>query len=196
MTMMAVLGLQGTGKSTLSILFARIIQSHAFRTFGQYVPIYTNMNAEGDINIISDLGEIPYDKKPKILIIDEAMFTVDSRNSSSHENREWTRAVAFFRKNQHLLTIFATHEISMVDVRIKGQLSYIIMCRKNKKYFEYLMIDTVAYLTKYFVVPKTPQLFDYCDFDTTDFPNPISTDLLTELMPNIAAKSKRRPKTK
>jgi hypothetical protein len=144
--------------------------------------IYTNMAIENTQQAITvtDLGQIPFDRSPKILIVDEAMFTMDSRSHSSKQNKIWTRAQAFFRKANFLLVLFITHSPDLIDNRLRQQLDYVIMCRKNKLRFEYLLFDLLTHNTKPFFLPKTKRVFDYANFDTYDFPFPISVDSLSE----------------
>jgi hypothetical protein len=164
-----VFGPQGSGKSFICVLFSRLL----IRTYPE-LSLYTNMNVTGqNINVISDLNQLPYDRSPKILIVDEAMFSIDSRQSSSHVNVLWTRALAYFRKVNVCAAFFATHRPSMLEVRIREQMSYSIMCRKNPTHFDYLMIDMTAQTSKPFQVPKHDYVFEFANYDTYDFPYPI-----------------------
>lgn len=172
-----IVGMQGAGKTTLGIFISRRIM--------EYVPdctLYTNMNIKNDnrIKTISDIGEIPLDRSPKILLIDEAMFTLDSRSHSSKNNKVWSRLQALFRKANFLKVIFMTHKLSLIDNRMRDQLDYIYMARKNKTRFEYLGIDLVTQKKKPFYLPKNQNLFTYTNFDTYDFPNPISVDSIQD----------------
>lgn len=172
-----VFGQQGGGKTFLSMLLARMFQK-------QYpqIQIYTNINTDGEnINVISDFDEIPLDPtQPKILIIDEAMFTIDSRSSSSKQNVTLTKFFAFLRKLNFVMTIFATHRYGMLDVRIRDQLDYVIMSRRNTNNFDYLCLDVTTGQQTFFQVPKTKQLFQFTNFNTLDFPNIISTEKLQQ----------------
>jgi len=184
MAKMAILGPQGSGKTTLGIFLARKIQT----TF-KNVTIYTNMNVTNTENVvtINDLSKVPFDRSPKILIIDEAMFTLDSRSHSSQQNKVWTRAQALFRKSNFLLVLYITHTVDLIDNRMRRQLDYVIMCRKSKVRFEYLLFDMLTQNTKPFFLPKTEKIFKMANFNTHDFPLPISVDGLSdELLFKIA----------
>jgi hypothetical protein len=177
MAKVAILGQQGTGKSLLGVFLSRKIQ---YSYSG--VTIYTNMNidpAPGMIQV-TDLSQIPFDRSPKILIIDEAMFTIDSRSHSSKQNKIWTRAQAFFRKANFLLVLYITHSADLIDNRMRKQLNYVIMCRKDKEQFQYLVFDMLTKNTKPFSLPKNQKIFNFANFDTHDFPPPISVDGLSE----------------
>lgn len=178
--LIGVFGPQGSGKSLISMVLSRMV------TRNHDIKIYTNINAAGNnIEIISDLGEIPFDRSPKILILDEAMFSVDSRRAGSESNVVWSKMVAFFRKLNFLMVFYNTHTPQMVDNRIRDQLAYIIMCRKSKVQFEYLLLDMISQQTKPFYIPRSQQLYDFANFDTYDFPNPVDIDLLVEKYDNL-----------
>lgn len=169
---LGLFGQQGSGKTILGMLLCRQLQD-----LYPDIIIYTNVNCTGNgINVISDFSEMPLSREiPKILFIDEAMFTLDSRNSSSKQNVTFTKLHAFLRKANVVLTIFATHRYGLLDVRVREQLDMVITARKNLDMFEYLAIDITTGEENYFVLPKTQSLYDYANYDTYDFPNPIST---------------------
>lgn len=171
MPKIGVFGAQGSGKTFLAMFWSRLIQS-----VYPNVHIYTNIQAENNdtFHTISDLSEFPFNRDfPKILILDEAMFSIDSRNSSSNVNQLWTKALAYFRKSWLVATFYCTHRPSMLDNRFREQLDAVIMCRKNIDHFDYLYIDMVTQLQRPFHVPKRKELFDIASYDTFDFPLPI-----------------------
>lgn len=172
---LGIFGPQGSGKSLFAMIFSRHLAE-----LDPELNIYTNMNVTGkNIFIIDDLGKVPLnDKKNKVLIVDEAYFTLDSRNSNSKQNRIWSKAFALFRKSDFVLTIFITHRPRMIDVNIREQLDYILMCRKNPTHFDYLLMDTISELTAPITIPKIQDIYNYADYDTKDFPLPISVDSL------------------
>ncbi|MEK5149202.1 ATP-binding protein [Psychrobacillus sp. FSL K6-4615] len=174
---LGVFGPQGSGKTLFVMVLIRSLQ----KKYGG-VKIYTNINATGqDIEVINDLGEIPFqDGKPKIFVIDEAYFTLDSRGSSSKQNRIWSRAFALFRKSDIVLTVFVTHRPRMLDVNIREQLDMVLMCRKEKDMFSYLLLDTLSMMTTPIQMPKHPYIYNFADYDTKDFPLAIWTEKLQE----------------
>lgn len=175
MPTLGVFGPQGSGKSFFTMVLARSLQLR-----DPDVMIYTNMNVEGkNIYVINDLGKVPFDdNKNKILIIDEAYFTLDSRNTSSKNNRIWSKAYALFRKSDFILTVFITHRPRMIDVNIREQMQYILMCRKNPSHFDYLLMDSLSELTVPIAVPREQKLFEFANFNTKDFPLPVSIQSL------------------
>lgn len=177
MAKVAIIGQQGTGKTLLGIYWSRKLKETYPET-----TIYTNMSLkeENGIHQVTDLSQIPFTRTPKILIIDEAMFTLDSRSHSSKQNKIWTRAQAFFRKANFLLVLYLTHSADLIDNRMRKQLNYVIMCRKDKTEFQYLAFDMLTKNTKSFSLPKSQKTFNYANFDTHDFPPPITVDGLEE----------------
>jgi ABC-type dipeptide/oligopeptide/nickel transport system ATPase component len=174
---LGIFGPQGSGKSYFAMVLARLLAS-----MDSNVMIYTNMNVEGhNIVVIDDLGMVPLDDHVnKILIVDEAYYSLDSRNSNSKQNSIWTKCFALFRKGDVVLSIFITHRPRMLDVNIREQLDMILMCRKNKVHFDYLLMDMITEQLKSIHLPKTKQMFDYADFDTKDMPYPITVDSLVD----------------
>jgi AAA+ superfamily predicted ATPase len=193
---LGMFGQQGSGKTFLSVLLARKVQK-----LYPECTIYSNISGE-DIVTISDLNEFPFDNykeypnelpPPKILIIDEAMFSISSRGSSSNINEIWSRALAMFRKNNVVLTIYATHRPSMLDVRFRDQLDSVVMCRKNKVHFDYLYVDMVTHLQKTFQVPKIDKMFQMANYATREMPMPIE---VIELMNHPLFQLKKIERTK
>jgi GTPase SAR1 family protein len=172
---LGIFGQQGSGKSLIAMVLSRSLQSQ-----DPTLDIYTNMNVDGkNIYTIHDLADLPLNNnRRKVFIVDEAYFTLDSRNSSSKQNRIWSKVFALFRKSDVILTIFITHRPRMIDVNIREQLDYILMCRKNPNQFDYLLLDTTTELTTPITLPKHKKIYDYANYDTRDFPLPISVDSL------------------
>lgn len=177
MSKLGIFGPQGSGKSLFAMILVRSLQK-------QYpdLKVYTNINAVGkNLVVIDDLGDIPFqDGKPKVFVIDEAYFTLDSRGSSSKQNRIWSRAFALFRKSDIVLTVFITHRPRMLDVNIREQLDFVLMCRKEKEMFSYLLVDSLSMETSPIQMPKHPIVYDFADYDTKDFPLAIWTEKLQE----------------
>lgn len=171
---LGIFGPQGSGKSLFAMILARRLQQ-----IDPNIDIYSNMNATGGIIRIEDLAEISFkDGKNKILIVDEAMFSINSRNTNSKQNAVWSKALALFRKSDFVLVIFITHRPRMIDVNMREQLDYLLMCRKNPMHFDYLLYETISDLTIPIQIPKMQEIFNFANFDTKDFPLPIQ---ITEL---------------
>lgn len=174
---LGVFGPQGSGKSFIVSMLSRHLMA-----LDPHLVLYTNMNLEGkNIKVIRDLSEFPFDDgKNKIFVLDEAYFTLNSRNSSSKNNQIWTSAFALFRKSDTVLSVFITHRPRMIDVNFREQLDYIMMCRKNPTHFDYLLMDTVSELQSPITIPKVQEVFDYANFNTKDFPLPITVEGLKD----------------
>lgn len=175
---LGIFGPQGSGKTLFTMVLIRALQKKY-----EGIKIYTNINATGkDIEVIDDLGHIPFqDDLPKIFVIDEAYFSLDSRGSSSKHNRIWSRAFALFRKSDIILTVFITHRPRMLEVNIREQLDMVLMCRKEKEYFSYLLLDTLSMMKTPIQMPKHKKIYEFADYDTKDFPNAIWTEKLQEM---------------
>lgn len=172
-----VFGPQGSGKTTIAMFFARYFISQDSR-----IKVYTNIIAPEEnqqIVTIEDLADIPYqDGLPKIVIVDEAYFSIGARESNSQQNKIWTKAHALFRKSDIVLTMFVTHAPNMIDVNIRNLLEFIIMSRKNKHYFDFMLYDTLSRESAPLQLPRAKQLFDFTNFDTKQFPDPITVEQL------------------
>lgn len=178
MCKIGVFGPQGSGKTTIAMFMARMFQERDAR-----IKIYTNINTTNDdttVITINDLADIPFtDNLPKIVVVDEAYFSVGSRSSNSKQNMIWTKAHALFRKSDIIATFFVTHRPNMIDVNIRNLLEYVIMGRKNNTHFDYLLYQVISKEYSPLIMPKTKALFDYTRFNTKDFPNPIEVDKLS-----------------
>lgn len=186
-----VFGPQGSGKTLLAVLLARMVQS-----VDPMASIWTNVIGKNDdpyFHTITDLADFPFEtddekdrsephqwRAPKIMLVDEAMFSMSSRGAGSNINELWTRAIAFFRKNNVVLSLYATHRPGMLDNRIREQLDAVIMCRKNKHYFDYLYIDMLTYIQVPLMLPKAQRVFEKANYNTHQMPMPIEVTRLAE----------------
>lgn len=174
---MGIFGQQGSGKTFFAMVLARRLQQ-----LDPNINIYSNINATGDIIRIDDLAEIPFqDGKNKILIVDEAMFTLNSRSTNSKQNNVWNKAIALFRKSDFVAVFFITHRPRMIDINIREQLDYILMCRKNVNHFDYLLYESISDLTIPIQIPKMEQIFNFANYNTKDFPLPIQINELEKM---------------
>lgn len=176
--LVAILGQQGCGKTTLAMFLARYMMR-----FDKSIHLYTNVNVTGDnVHVINDFSQINLDpEQRKIVIVDESMFTVDSRNANSKQNKNFSKILALFRKSSVLYAFFCTHTFSMVDNRLRDQFKLIFFGRKHKSEFQYLCIDAESQQYKPLYIKKSNEFFDFCDFNTRDFPLPISSEGLEKL---------------
>lgn len=186
-----IFGPQGSGKTFLAIYMARILQ----KRFAE-LSIFTNVvgkNGDPYFKTITDLADFPFEvdeekdatldyqwRSPKIMIVDESMFSMSSRGSGSNINELWSRAFAFFRKNNVVATFFCTHRPSMLDVRFRDQLDVAIMCRKNPSHFDYLYYDLVTQINVPFIVPRNKKVFEFANYNTYSMPMPIEVVRLAE----------------
>lgn len=175
MTKVAIFGPQGSGKTTIAMFFIRAFMQQD-KTLKVYTNVYNLANTPNFIQI-DDLSQIPFqDGLPKIIYVDEAYFTIGSRDTGSKQNKIWTKAFALFRKSDVVCTIFSTHRPNMIDINIRNLCDYIIMSKKNRQYNDYLIYEVISKMSTGFTMPKTKALYDFTKFDTKDFPPPISSE--------------------
>jgi GTPase SAR1 family protein len=167
-----VVGLQGSGKSSFIVQFAR-----KFQKLG--VNIYSNMNVEG-FTLIKDYADVPFDNTLKYLVIDEAMFSLDSRSFSSKDNKVFSRFLAYLRKINCGL-IWATHFVDLIDVRLRQQTSLYVVMKKESNNSSFIMLDPFTFDTYRYHIPRTKEFFDFCNYNTYDMPTIIKTDKLLTL---------------
>lgn len=174
-----VFGPQGSGKTTIAMVLCRL-----FMDKDPNLKVYTNVTATDQhpqIITIEDLADIPFnDGNPKIVLVDEAYFSIGARESNSKQNKIWTKAHALFRKSDIILTLFVTHAPNMIDVNIRNLLEYIIMSRKNKTHFDYMLYNTLSKESVPMLTPKNKALFEYTRFNTKQFPDPILVNKLEQ----------------
>ncbi|MCG8528701.1 MAG: ATP-binding protein [Opitutales bacterium] len=172
MSIVGVIGLQGSGKTSFAVQYGRKFNS----VNGQ---VYTNMNIHG-FTEIRDFGEIPFTRDMKLLIIDEAMFSLDSRSFSSKDNKIFSRFLAYLRKiNTQLMWI--THFPNLIDSRLRLQTSLFILCKKyrNKTLFNVINAFTLDQYS--YSINRSEDFFNYCNYNSFEMPNILSTKKLLTL---------------
>lgn len=163
-----IFGYQGSGKTTIGVVMARAIARELQAT------IYSNIEAPGVVTV-TKLSEIPMDRLPKILLIDEAMFTIDSRLFSSGASVKFTRFLAYLRKNGCLL-LYMTHHPSMIDLRLRQQTNFAILARSTPDRFVYRVVNMQTLVEGGLEALKVPGLFAMANYSTEEFPAPITID--------------------
>jgi len=159
-------GFQRSGKTFISVLLSTYLQ----QKYG--LPVYTNINSEDFIKI-SSLNEIPLDMKPKILLIDEAYRSIDSRNWVKN-----TQATKFFNTigKQNILFIITAPFPDMIEMRIREQQNYVVFAKGDKEKMTFKMYDCQRLREKVFVIPKIQDVFNMVHYDTLDFPDEIKME--------------------
>jgi hypothetical protein len=159
-------GYQRSGKTLMAFL-----KAEEYRKQG--CSVYSNMTVPNWTKIDS-LMDIPFDFKPKVLVLDEAYYFLDSRNW--HKN---TNASIFFNTigKQNILLIITAVNVETVELRLRQQHNYMYIVKADKSNIYYKMFDVVRNKSKVFTLRKCDDLFKMCTYDTQQIPDMIDTSL-------------------
>lgn len=149
-------GFQRSGKSAGAMFLARWFERY------YQMPIYTNLQADGVIQI-ERLSQLPIDFKPKVLLLDEVNFMLDSR--AWKDNSQWAVFLNTVGKQKILLLMTAIYP-GLVEVRLRGQMNYIFVARDAGSAFEYLVVDVIRNRQQVARLPKSPDLFSALAYDS------------------------------
>lgn len=153
-------GLQRSGKTFLPTLIA------TYYTKKFNVPVYTNMEDEDFIKI-SYLTDLPMDKKPKILLLDELHFYLNSRNFKQQADYIYFLNTICKR---NIMLLGTTITPDMVDKNLRIQLNYFVLCKKDNFNLYYKIFDMQSQSYKLLTFKRDPNLFDYVKYDTEEIP--------------------------
>ncbi len=153
-------GFQRSGKTLLATMIAE-----SYRRKG--VNVYTNMDVERFIKIKS-LIDLPDNKEPKVLLLDEAYYFLDSRSWEKN-----TKASIFFNTlgKQNVLFLFTAISPDMIDMRIRKQQNYVFIAKGSEKAISYKVLDIQRQRMRIFVMPKTEDVFKYVQYQTLEVPD-------------------------
>lgn len=156
-------GFQRSGKTFIAALISEMLRSK------YNFPVYTNMNSKNFIHITS-LNEIPLDKKPKVLLIDEAYMSLDSRDWIKNSG-----ITKFFNTigKQNILLILTAPFPDMIEMRVRRQHNYVIFAKGSARSMTYKLIDMQRQKERIFTIPKSKEIFNMVEYDTLDFPDAI-----------------------
>lgn len=159
-------GFQRSGKT----LLAYLLSDFYHRKFN--IPVYTNMVVPGYITINS-LKDIPLDFNPKILLLDEVYYFMDSRSWKDN-----TSSSIFFNTigKQNILLFLTAINPEMVDKRLRDQHNYMFFVKSDDKTIYYKVLDIQRNKSSQFSVQKTDSLFSKLKYDTLQVPDYINTD--------------------
>lgn len=158
-------GFQRSGKTLLATMIAE-----SYRRKG--VKVYTNMDVKGFIKI-SSLNDLPVDHEPKVLLLDEAYWFLDSRDWE-----KTTKSSIFFNTlgKHNFLFLFTAISPDMIDMRIRKQQNYVFMAKGNSKFITYKILDVQRQRSRLFVMPKSEDVFNFVQYRTLDVPDIINVD--------------------
>lgn len=159
-------GFQRSGKTLLAYMIAE-----GYRKKG--CKVYTNMNTSNFINIKS-LNDIPFDYKPKVLLLDEVYYFLDSRTWKNN-----TESSIFFNTigKQNILLILTAISPDMIEKRLREQHNYMYLVKSDKDNIYYKMIDIQRRKSKIFTLRKSEELFKKLNYDTKQVPDFIDINI-------------------
>lgn len=175
------LGFQRSGKTLLTYNIAE-----SYRKRG--LQIYSNMNVSG-WKTISALDDIPFNHKPKVLLLDECYYFLDSRNWSNN-----TDASIFFNTigKQNILLLFTAINIDMVEKRLREQCNYVYLCKSGPESFAYKQLDVQRNKARVFNVPKKNINWEDVRYNTLEVPDYVDCNLKNFRAKIDAAKKQTR----
>lgn len=177
-----IFGAMGSGKTALAIVLCRNQVAYT-----PNIKIYTNIpNTPGTIHI-TKASQLPIDTKPKILLLDEIMFTMDSRAFSSQNNKLLSRLLAYLRKINTTL-VYATHDPGMVDIRLRQHTQYAIFMKDQGEYFTFMAVDCMTEEKNIYHIYKSEEYFKYANYDTLAFADEFIVDLTLKTGKNFKLK--------
>lgn len=159
-------GFQRSGKTLLAYLLSDFYS----KQLG--IKVYTNMSCS-DFITISSLQDIPLDYKPKILLLDEAYYFLDSRSWKDN-----TDSSIFFNTigKQNILLFLTAINPEMVDKRLREQHNYMFFVKGDNENIYYKLLDVQRNKSNYFTIAKNEKLFDRLKYDTLQVPDYVNTD--------------------
>lgn len=160
-------GLQRSGKTFLAALIATEYNNK------YNIPVYTNMEMP-DFNVIERLSEVPIDKKPKILLLDELHFYLNSRNFKNQA--DFIYFLNTICKRNILLLGTCIHP-DMIDKNLRIQINYFVLCKADSQMLHYKFYDVQNLTEKLFSLKKDRSLFEKVSYDTLEIPNMFKFDI-------------------
>ena len=160
-------GMQRSGKTFLAALIATYYHKN------YDISVYTNMDIP-EFNRISYLSEIPIDKTPKILLLDELHFYLNSRNFKVQA--DFIYFLNTICKRNIFLLGTCIHP-DMIDKNLRIQLNYFTLCKADQAALYYKIFDVQNQHEKLLTIKKDKQLFNYVNYDSTEIPLTFKFDI-------------------
>ena len=159
-------GYQRSGKTLKAFLDAE-----AYRKQG--IPVYSNMTVPG-WQKLQALIDLPFNHEPKVLLLDEAYYFLDSRNWSNN-----TDATIFFNTigKQNVLLLLTAVDPGTIELRLRNQMNYVYLVKKDEQRIYYRVIDPVRNRKRDFYIVRSPELFKGLTFDTNQVPDLVDCNL-------------------
>lgn len=153
-------GYQRQGKTLFSVYLALLLRDNL------NIPVYTNMSIAG-CTTVNSINEIPFDYQPKIFLVDEIYFSLDSRNWKN--NSSCSIFINTIGK-QNILFLYTAISPDMVEMRIRKQTEFMIFAKKHKSFIEYGILDCYRNVMNKVNLPTNTELYEYCKYDTSQVP--------------------------
>jgi hypothetical protein len=159
-------GYQRSGKTMLMYL-----KAEQYRQMG--CRVYSNMIVPG-WNKLDALTDLPFDFEPKVLLLDEAYFFLDSR-----EFQDNTKATIFFNtigKTNTLLMVTAV-DPGTIEKRIRNQHNYMFIAKKDRNFIHYLALDVVRQTRRIIKLKLDDKLYSLLKYDHKQIPDIVDCKL-------------------
>lgn len=153
-------GMQRSGKTFLATLIATYYKK-------KYdILVFTNMEVP-EFNRINYLSQIPVDKEPKVLLLDELHFYLNSRNFKTQAD-----FIYFFNTvcKRNILLLGTCIHPDMIDKNLRIQLNYFTLCKSDNNNLYYKIFDVQNQTSKMLTLKKDSGLFQYTNYNTTEIP--------------------------
>lgn len=154
-------GFQRSGKTFIAALISTILKEK------YNIEVYSNITSPDFIHITS-LTELPFNNEPKIVLIDEAYMSMDSRDWGKN-----TSITKFFNTigKQNILFIITAPFPDMIEMRVRKQQNYVIFSKYDEKFLHYKIVDMQRQKEKIFAIQKCPEIFNRVKYDTLECPD-------------------------
>ena len=161
-------GFQRSGKTLLASILAEYLR----KSYG--IPVYTNMSVE-NWTTIKSISDIPFNFEPKICLLDEIYFSLDSR--AWKDNATSSIFLNTIGK-QEILFLYTAISPDMVEMRLRDQTELMFIAKNIKSdYIEYMVIDTYRKSSNNILLKKNEQIFNYVKYDTKQVPGIVKFDI-------------------
>jgi hypothetical protein len=160
-------GFQRSGKTLMAYLIAENMHNNLS------VPVYSNMEVPGWITIEA-LTDIPLNYKPKVLLLDETYYFMDSR--SWQDNKESSIFFNTIGKQQICLMLTAI-DPGEVEIRLRRQHNFMYIVKSDELNIYYRVIDVQRNKLKDFSIKKTPEFFAKLKYDTNQVPGYVDCNI-------------------
>lgn len=154
-------GFQRSGKTMLAYLIAENMRKE------HNVKVYSNMEVP-NWTTIAALTDVPLDFEPKVLLLDEVYYFMDSRNWKDN-----TQLSIFLNTigKQNINLMITAIDPSEVEIRLRRQHNYMFIVKSDINNIYYRVLDTQRNIKKDFSVRKSNELFDKLTYNTQQVPN-------------------------